>query len=182
MKQVSQKLYIMFYPTKKMKQNKFDKIFKITVLGLLALILIFQISSTISLDNTYFFGEDYIVDMGHEDFLMGSEIFTEQKSLYSSYDIYTYKEFGNLVNKSINNNEDLKDYAKENAYKFYNENPFFLTIEIGKECTHDKIRDIELCIIKSIEANAQNNQIILSSNTDFEEIDINSINNRFYEE
>jgi hypothetical protein len=170
LKQVSQNLYKMFYLTKNMKQkDKFDRIFKIVVLGFLALILFFQIIPMISFENNYPFGEEYIVDVGYEDFFAGSEMFDEQKSFHSTYDIYTYEEFSKLINTSIKNNKDLSDYAKEKGYEFYNEESLFLIIEIGEECIQDKIRNIELCTMKYLEADEENNQIILSSNTAFEE-------------
>ena len=122
-----------------------DKIFKISVLTLLVLILGVLVGIFFSV---YFPGDDYELSLLEEEF--DDLGFVEPDDSYS-YDEYSYDEFSRFVGSDVRNIDGLFSYATSQGFEFYQDFEFYV-FESPEICGFDAIRQREICYFEIYEA------------------------------
>lgn len=132
-----------------------DKIFKITLLSLLVLILGALIGIILALYVPYAGPEDYLISLEQDEI---DDLGFISPDDHYRYDLYNYQEFGRLVDESINSFDDVLIWADEAGYEMYQEDEFFI-FESDEICEVDEIRGREVCFIQILEVSPYDNMV-----------------------
>tara|TARA_Y100000310_G_scaffold101887_1_gene100016 strand:- start:15364 stop:15789 length:426 start_codon:yes stop_codon:yes gene_type:complete len=121
-----------------------DKIFKISILTLLVLILGALLGILLTLYVPY--DEELFLELQQDD--IDDLGFIEPDDHYS-YDLYTYEQLSRYLNTPLTNFNDLLIYTTNNNYELYQEGDFYSFEK--EQCGFDPIRQTEICFFQILE-------------------------------